>query len=124
MMDWDLLRARLDMPYQPGSWFLLPEAQLGFAPQKLGRRPVMLGIPAGTGPIGSGCVRTTTWCRTGLRHPPHPRDGDHPICGINKRGWIVVKVPVNFDQALLHQVSYICTEPDGGVVARVVKACS
>jgi hypothetical protein len=59
-----------------------------------------------------------------MRHPPHPRDGDHPACGINKRGWIVVSVPVSFDQTLLHQVSYMCTEPDGAVVARVVKVCS
>lgn len=122
-MDWDQLRARLNMPYQPGSWFQLPESGLGFAPQKSGARPVILGVPAGTGPIARGCVRTTTRGRGGLRHPPHPRDGIHPTCGINRRGRIVIRVPVNFEQMLLDQRSFQCTEPDGDIVGKVIKVC-
>jgi hypothetical protein len=122
--DWDQLRKLLNMPYQPGSWFVLPERELHppIALHKLGKRPVILGTTSSTRPNVRGCARTTSG-KNGLVHPPHPTDDTHPLCQINKRGRIITRIPVHFSERFLNQECYSCPEPDANIVAAIVAVC-
>ena len=118
-MDWDWLRRRLNLPYQAGCWFLLSEADIAFAPRKVGMRPVILAKAPGTGPQTYGYARTTTGGE-GIPHPPHPRDDTHPDCGIDQQGWIVTSIPLALNRTLINQDSFMCSEPFEEILEKIV----
>ena len=86
-------RALLDLePVDGESWFLVTEKALGFAPQKDGRRPVILR-QSGSGPLATVYPRTTRPNAHAPESPSHDHREQYPRCCISKDGWVLTGIP-------------------------------
>ena len=113
---WDLIREKLALPYDLGSWFLILNEHLcrdgngrAFSAHEGGHPSVL--VRELRGPAAPMYARSST-VPTTVEHHPHPRVGMHLSCGIDLKGWIAINVPLTVDREHLTKETFRCTEPE------------
>ena len=120
MLDLDALRAVLGFgPTDGEAWFHLSEQVVGFAPQKIGNRAILLRN-WGTGPVATVFARTTSKSPPEPINPAHVHQSEFPKCWLRKDAWIITRRPIALDKDLLNDESRICTEDDTGTITAVM----
>jgi hypothetical protein len=115
------VRAALGFGYDVGAaWFSIDEKDAKFAPQKTGKRAVVLRQWS-EGPIVQAFARSRT-STTGIVNPPHGHRREFAACWLGDEGRIVVAVRLPLARSLFTDSTYMCAEPDEATIAQVLAA--